>query len=999
MLTVTAIRGSNSYAAAHYFSAADDYYAKDEHGEWHGKGAESLGLIGGIERAQVARLLAGALPNGEHVPGTFRDDAQRRMGYDLTMQAPKSVSMQALVGGDVRVVEAHDRAVDRTLDMIEKVIESRLKKDGKTAREITGNAIFAKCRHELSRSKDPHLHTHAVLFNMTKRSDGKWRALVNDKLYQMSTQFDAVYKSELARNLRALGYGLRAVGDKGDFELSHISRDQIEMFSSRGLKIEQKLAEQGLTRETATPAEKQKIAMQTRPKKDERNLEKVKASWIDRSVTAGIDYGAPVDRNGVVLNVLSKQGGGKDVPDAENGEEPVTDGLNRPVERLGEGSGAVHPPLAAKTAVRFAVKHLTEREAVVEKGDLIAAAVHRSLGLASYDEIIKEIDKQVQDGALIEAAPGYKIANVPGLPTLTPQGWERYLIEFRGMSQKQSKAHVAKAIYDKTLIPADIRYTTKEGVRRERSILKTSVEERAAVAPVFLKTQELDERLASRTLSDGQREAIKTILSSPDRFVAVLGDAGTGKTFSIKAAAALAEQQGYRMVAIAPYGSQVKALRLEGMEARSLASFLHSKNKKIDARTIVVLDEAAVVGSRQMDLVMQEIKAHGSRMVLLGDPKQTEAIESGKPFVQLMQHGMQTARISEIQRQKDPQLKMAVEAIADAQVEKSLRSLSGVFSFPEKKERWGTIVADYMNLPANEQEKALIVAGTNEARKSINEMVRLEKGLSGAGRAYNTLTRVDMTQAQRQHAPSYRPDMVVVPDKELPALGLTRGEFYTVKEAVSDDVLRVKSRAGASLLINIKDADSLGIYERERSEFAVGDVLRVTRNDSVQGLTNGDLMRVTAVGETLTLQPLHRLQEDAGTAQRTFLAKDMLHLDHAYAATVHTAQGLTSDRVFADINTKSRTTSMNLYYVAISRARDKAFVYTNNVSDLPDVISRRYDKTTALSVFENKGTSKSAIEHHAPLLSRVNIIHEKRQRELRVNERKLSREKSTELQR
>ncbi|MEN9119332.1 relaxase domain-containing protein, partial [Xanthomonas euvesicatoria] len=93
MLNVTPIRGNNQYAAAHYFSAADDYYAKENPGEWQGQGAQVLGLTGPVEQAQLSRLLDGRLPNGERIQTTFDPtDNKKRMGLDLTFSAPKSVS-------------------------------------------------------------------------------------------------------------------------------------------------------------------------------------------------------------------------------------------------------------------------------------------------------------------------------------------------------------------------------------------------------------------------------------------------------------------------------------------------------------------------------------------------------------------------------------------------------------------------------------------------------------------------------------------------------------------------------------------------------------------------------------------------------------------------------------------------------------------------------------------------------------------------------------------
>lgn len=111
--------------------------------------------------------------------------------------------------------------------------------------ERSGNLVIGKFRHEMSRAKDPQMHTHAVVMNMTRRSDGKWRALRNDDIYKIQPQVDAMYKGILACELRALGYEIRVLDNQGNFELAHISRDQIEAFSSRSKVIEDALAKDG----------------------------------------------------------------------------------------------------------------------------------------------------------------------------------------------------------------------------------------------------------------------------------------------------------------------------------------------------------------------------------------------------------------------------------------------------------------------------------------------------------------------------------------------------------------------------------------------------------------------------------------------------------------------------------------------------------------------------------------------------------------------------------
>ncbi|KGU56953.1 ATPase AAA [Xanthomonas phaseoli pv. phaseoli] len=941
MLNVTPIRGNNQYAAAHYFSAADDYYAKEHPGEWQGQGAQALGLTGPVEQAQLSRLLDGQLPNGERIQTTFDPtDNKKRMGLDLTFSAPKSVSMQALVAGDKDVTAAHDRAVTRALEQVERLAEARKKVKGKSYRERTANMVIGKFRHEMSRAKDPQLHTHAVVLNMTQRADGAWRALSNEDIFRVQHEVDALYKAELARGLQALGYAIRLVDDQGNFELDHISRDQIEAFSARSRVIEEALANEGKTRATATTLEKQIISLATRPRKDESDRELVKQYWVEKSRELGIDYGLRSQLDGRTY---------------EAGDSFGTRGRER--GDAGDRIAATSLPASltpAQAVVQYAINHLTEREAVVRETALTATALRRAVGLAGPDEVRAEIKRLAGQGALIEAVPAYRMADRKDGPALSSAGWKSYLQELKGWSDKQAQQYVGNAIKQGSLVPAEKRYTTQKALAREKAILAIERTGRGAIEPIMTAAA-VKTALEGTALSAGQRSAVETIVSTKNRFVGIQGDAGTGKTYAVNQAVALIKQasavsEGYRTVALAPYGNQVKALKNEGLEAHTLASFLRTKDKPIDGKTIIVLDESGVVGARQMEQVMRVVEKAGARMVLLGDTKQTEAIEAGKPFAQLQQDGMQTARISEIQRQKDHELKIAVEHAAEGRVTPSLAHIKHVEELKEPIERHRAIVNDYIQLTEPERRETLIVAGTNQARREINRMVRESLDLTGKGREFDTLTRVDMTQAQRRFAPSYQPGMVIQPEKDDQKAGLTRGETYRVKEALPGNALVLQRQDGTTTTINPRKATQLSVYHLERAELSVGDTVRINRNDPGRDLTNGDRMRVAGViGGVVKLESVE--QRDGRPARAFELPTNRpLHLEHAYASTVHSAQGLTNDRVLIALDTKSRTTSMNLYYVAISRACHEARVYTNSVKELPAAIARRFDKTTALAI-------------------------------------------------
>jgi conjugative relaxase-like TrwC/TraI family protein len=247
VLTHHAIQNASS--ASHYFSAQDDYYSKEGHGVWLGVGAEKLGLGGEVDAARFRTLLDGKLPDGRSIHATFKASTSgKRHGWDFTFSAPKSVSMQALIAGDQGVIESHNRAVRDAFELMERHAVARKKANGTSHRQATGNLVAAAFQHELSRAKDPQLHTHVVVMNMTERSDGEWRALSNEDLFKRTKLLGAAYRGSLARNLQALGYEIRLTDKEGSFELAHVSRAQIEAFSQRSRMIEEALESRGKSR-------------------------------------------------------------------------------------------------------------------------------------------------------------------------------------------------------------------------------------------------------------------------------------------------------------------------------------------------------------------------------------------------------------------------------------------------------------------------------------------------------------------------------------------------------------------------------------------------------------------------------------------------------------------------------------------------------------------------------------------------------------------------------
>lgn len=940
------VRSDIGRAANYYEDGADDYYARDgEATEWQGKGAQELGLHGPVDRQRLRQLFAGQVGEDEHVVrSSTRHDSKSRIGIDFTFSAPKSVSIQALVHGDAGIVKAHDRAVTKAMQAAEARAQARHKVNGRSSVEHTGRLVIAKFRHETSREKDPQLHTHAVIMNVTRRADGQWRALRNDEIVKATKYLGAVYRAELAAELQKAGYQLRQERD-GAFELAHISRQQLEGFSRRSAQVEQQLQAQGLTRETATSAQKQAATMASRARKDKAvERQALHQAWKQRARQLGIDF----ERRDW----------------AGTGAEASLGRLDRQEHERGGRSAAIEPAgVAATRAVRFAINHLTERQSVMKESELIDVAMKHSVGAAQARDIEAAVQREEDKGFLLREDPRYR--SVSSAERDSPGHTRAELVEAlvaMGLERGDARRQVEREIREGALERVETRFTTQTALEREKRILQIERDGRGQLQPAMSHEQAV-ERLARAQLTHGQREAATLMLTTSHRIVGVQGSAGTGKSHMLDTAKQAFEEQGYTVRALAPYSTQVKALREAGVQADTVASFLHERTREkmpVNERTVLVIDEAGVMPTRMMEQALKLAERSGARVVLMGDVAQTKAIEAGRPFEQLQRHGMETARMAEIQRQKNPELKKAVELVVDGHAAKSLSHISTVKEIPDAIERQRAVAAAYVYLPPAERENTLIVSGTNDARRHINETVREALGTAGKGIEYDTLIRRDTTQAQRRHSSYYNPGDVILPERDYLGSGLRRGELYVVTDTGPGNRLTVRDAHGQQTAFSPMTHRKISVYESERTELAPGDVVRVTRNNAELDLANGQRLKVLAVRrDQVTLTD--------GTRQVDLPSDRPLHLDHAHATTVHSAQGLTCDRVLIDANSRSLATATDVYYVAISRARQDAQIYTDDRAKLPAAISKDHVKHAALDVRRNYGVHSRDRERGGPI--------------------------------
>jgi conjugative relaxase-like TrwC/TraI family protein len=373
---------SAGQAATYYEEkySRDDYYTEQQRvvGRWFGKAAAELGLTGEIATGDFRAALSGLNPKtGETLVHAAQREGERRAGWDATFNAPKSVSVQALVGSDPHLIAAHREAVERALTELEKFAQARIHRGQEWV--TTANVVAARFDHIAARPSenaandsygpDPHLHTHVVVMNMTRRPDGAWRGLDPVEIYRSQGFATAVYRAELARQVQKLGYAISVTGRDGRWELEGYSREQVMAFSQRRKDIERELARLGVNGAGAA----QIAAHRSRLAKDHRDEEALKLEWRQRTDA----YGIKVDA--IAANALK------------------------------HGSLWLQSDASALTEnVRVTVAHVTERDAVPDQRELETFALQHSMGRSSLAQVRGAVERHRDDGKLIAIAPSHR---------------------------------------------------------------------------------------------------------------------------------------------------------------------------------------------------------------------------------------------------------------------------------------------------------------------------------------------------------------------------------------------------------------------------------------------------------------------------------------------------------------------------------------------------------------------------------------------------------------
>ena len=439
---------------------------------------------------------------------------------------------------------------------------------------------------------------------------------------------------------------------------------------------------------------------------------------------------------------------------------------------------------------------------------------------------------------------------------------------------------------------------------------------------------------------------------------------GTFKTTVLASIREGAEKSGYTVEGFAPTSRASAQLREVGIEATTLQSFLargdNHPSANAELRHLYMLDESSLASTRQMRAFLDKLNPN-DRVLVIGDTRQHQGVDAGKPFEQMQDAGMRTSQLDRIMRQKAPELLTAVEELAKNNTRQGIDMLASqgrITEIPNRKERIAAIARDYAMQPEN----TIVVSPDNRSRQQINEAVRtelLQKGvLSPDGQAFRTLThRSDMTGADRTWAARYNAGDVLQYTTGSKAAGIERDSFATVRTVdARANMLTVELENGTNVTYDPRRLRGVQVFRETERAFATGDRIQVTSTDRELGVANRDLGTITGIENG---QMSVRMD---GKAERTisFHIAEFRQFDHGYAVTSHSSQGLTAGRVLAHFDTDGAHSLINtrLAYVAISRASDDARVYTNNAETLGQRLATDVSKTAAVDFRPSNSTTE-----------------------------------------
>ena len=720
MNTIKSLKGKSAQGIVDYVENDQErkgekgYYAENGKApsEWHGRGAELLGLSGPVDGKIFKELL-------EKGPEGMEAVANRRMAAEIHWAPPKSVSMLVESAPPemrerllVLLAEANRLNMQHIED---NVITARYGKGGAIS-EKTGVALIASYQHDDARpvkqedgslKVDMQHHFHNIIINATKDENG-WRGMDLDfgalSVEQHLGDFKA--KAFLAVELEKMGIATRKTKD--GFEVAGITREQIEGNSGRSAEIEKALAAKGLTRETSSAAERNVANLDTRQSKiRDASQADLKWAWRERLRAEGVGFSSLYDprRDTREISKLAEDPPEKS-PDF-NTERLTSTSTTAKEQQDGRERFFQHTPQELRfdeveSLSRNGLRSLSEcrldgsqerqstgvlpgdarpggsenhdlrRESAAAAGGGRLTAETEAKARQAIDaalDHLSEKDSLFDKRQLALEAIKQGMGEVSGADVEKAMATHERIVwageQTKEIEQKK-RGKDGEEYVKKTQIRAEM-VTTVETVAREGWLQGFCAEGRGKLSPLMspeaaAAAAKAAEQKQGFAFADDQRAAVISTLTSKDRVSAMIGGAGTGKTTAMRSMVDAAKGLGYETVGLTPsHGARQELLDAGTDKNVTTANFLMQKAKDNQKPRLYILDEAGMVGDRTMQAVLQKMGPK-DRILLSGDDAQTKPQEAGDPLKTLVDKDVIAhCSLTKVQRQAKAEDKTLLE--------------------------------------------------------------------------------------------------------------------------------------------------------------------------------------------------------------------------------------------------------------------------------------------------------------------------------------------------
>jgi len=922
---------ATTYYQQDYANKKENYYSErgEINGNWIGQLAEEWGLTGEVTSEQYARLVAGQDPNtGEQlirfVPsreavnnyGEEITTSEHRAGWDATFSAPKSVSLAALVGDDERVRVAHRESVEKALEVFETYIQAR--GGGNKPAITTGKMIAAQFEHTAARPDHENGYAAPQLHT---------HVVIMNMTKTEQGEIRSVQPLELYRTQQYATAIYR----------THLA----EKLQALGYQIE-------VDRRTGAPEIKgfsKEYLQEASPRREEVKKEAQEMKERLEQEGATVKEGAGLNQAAARTNRASKRYDhaemrrralAMDARYDNQAKRTVRDAIERGGMRLSQDEITKR----AQEAVTFARDNATEREAVTDMRKVMADALRRNMGLTTYEAVATELHGRIERGEFVEII-------------------------------RERKPREA---------------TTQRMLEMEKSNIQTMLNGQGQRDPILSSDarQTVDAIAEGQQLklNENQRTAVEAILTSHDQVIGLQGGAGTGKTTALSVLREAAEKEGYEVRGFAPTTRATKRLAESGIQSETLQKFIRRRQEApANHNRLFVLDESSLASTRNLHKFFARLEAQ-DKVLLVGDSRQHQAVEAGTPFEQFQKHGMTTVKLSEIVRQRKPELKRTVERLSLREMREAIDSLEQhgrIKEISDTSKRLKVIAAVYCRSPEN----SLVVSPRNRERVKLNSLIHKRLQRDGkVSRDDHQMTvyvnRQDMTGTERTFANAYVPGQDIIRyNRASKVYGVEVGEYALVTaKNHKENEITVHFGSGRELTYNPQRLSGVSVYREAEREFAEGDRIQFRAPFTEKRIANGELATIAKIGdEELTVKL-------DGGREVSFEKDHFRHIDHGYAVTSHSSQGTTVDRVLINADTSESRVLLNdrMGYVAVSRAREDAIIYTNSIQELRGALDRRVDKEMAVEAV------REAEQHRHELKEEQNPYDDDKSQSLEIDQ-------------